>query len=86
MLNSDSKLYPHHLNDERTYDYFSKPVAEVVRHPTDPRIWGLKNLTTEKWVATISGGVMKDIEPGRSLPLASGSRVNFGKVEGELKY
>ena len=85
MLNADSKLYPHHMKDGRAYD-FSKPVAEVVRHPTDPSVWGLKNLTAEKWVATVSGSAMKDVEPGRSLPLASGTRVGFGKVEGELRY
>ena len=85
MLNADSKLYPHHMSDGRAYD-FSKPLAEVVRHPSDPNIWGLKNLTAEKWVATVSGGPMKDVEPGKSLPLASGTKVSFGKMEGEVRY
>ena len=58
-----------------------KVCAEVSTHPTDPNIWGLKNCTGEKWVATMSDGGVKDIEPGRSVRLADKTKVNFGKVE-----
>lgn len=85
MLNADSQLYPHHMGDGRAYD-FSKPVGEVVRHPTDPNVWGLKNVTGDKWVSTLVGGALKDVEPGRSVPLASNTKINFGKVEGEIRY
>ena len=43
MLNRDTQLFPHHVDDQRLYD-FSQPVAAVIQHPTDPRIWGLKNM------------------------------------------
>jgi len=85
MLNHDSKLYPHHVDDGRLFD-FSGPVAEVVRHPQNPGIWGLKNLSSEKWVVIAQDGTAKDVEPGKSAPLASGSRINFGKVEGDIRY
>lgn len=85
LLNADSKLYPHHMDDGRAYD-FSKAVAEVVRHPTDPNVWGLKNLGTEKWVTTLANGTMKDVEPGRSVPLAANTKISFGKVEAEIRY
>ncbi len=81
MLNADTKLFGHHFEDN--FD-FSTPLAEVVRHPTDPNIWGLKNLTLSKWVATFSDGAVKDIETGRSVPLGRGVKVNFGKVVGEI--
>jgi serine/threonine protein kinase len=84
MLNADSKLYPHHMSDGRAFD-FSAPVAEVVRHPKDPGVWGLKNLGGEKWVATLATG-LRDVEPGRSVPLAANTRINFGKVEGTIVY
>jgi serine/threonine protein kinase len=88
MLTHEGKLYKHHLDNARAKDYdFTKPAAEVVRHPTDPNIWGLKNCTTEKWVATMPDGkTVKDVEPGRSVPLATNTKVNFGKVEGEIHY
>jgi serine/threonine protein kinase len=85
MLNADSKLYPHHMGDGRAFD-FTKPVAEVVRHPTDPNLWGLKNLAGEKWVVTFPNGTVKDVESSRSVPLAANTKISFGKIEAEIRY
>ena len=85
LLNADAKLYPHHMNDGRAYD-FAKAAAQVVPHPTDPNVWGLKNLGTEKWVTTLANGTMKDVEPGRSVPLVASTKIQFGKVEAEIRY
>ncbi|MBY0527025.1 MAG: hypothetical protein K2R98_26765 [Gemmataceae bacterium] len=85
MLNHDTKLFPHHIDEQKLFD-FSKPAAEVSRHPKDPSQWGLKNLTGEKWTMTVMDGAMKDIEPGRSVPLAPGVKINFGKTVGEIAY
>ena len=84
MLNHDTQLFPHHTDDERLYD-FSQSVAEVNQHPTDPRRWGLKNLSDEKWVSTLSDGTVRDVEPGRSVTLARGTKIHFGKLEGEIR-
>ena len=86
MLSHEGKLYQHHLNPGSMDFDFSKPCAEVTPHPTDPSVWGLKNCTTEKWVTSMPDGSLKDIEPGRSVRIASGTKVNFGKVEGEMRY
>ena len=83
MLNSDTKLYRHHLGSD-DFD-LSNAAAEVVRHPTNPNVWGLRNLTSEKWVATTTDG-LKDVDPGKSAPLVSGVKISFGKVEGEIRY
>ena len=83
MLTHQAKLFPHHLDDHQPFD-FTKPVAEVVQHPKDPSIWGLKNLTNDKWVITTTDGSIKDVEPGRSAPLVIGTKVSFGRVEGEI--
>ncbi len=85
MLNRDTRLFPHHVDVQRKWD-FSRPVAEVTRHPTDPSIWGLKNLSSEKWVLTKSDGSIQEVEVGRSAPLAVGSKINFGSIEGEIRY
>ncbi len=83
MLNHNTRLFPHHIDSERRYD-FSVPLAEVNQHPNNPNIWGLKNLGAEKWVITTSDGAVKDVDPGRNVTLAQGTRINFGKVEGEI--
>lgn len=84
MLNHDTHLFPHHIDDGRLYD-FSAPVAVVAVHPTNPHIWGLKNLSQNKWFITSADGNVKDVEPGKSVTLAVGTKIKFGKTEGEIK-
>lgn len=86
MLNHDSQLFPHHVDDQRLYD-FSAPVAAVVRNPNQPEVWGLSNLSAEAWTFhSAANPVPQTVEPGRSLTLSSGLFVNFGKVEAEIRY
>jgi len=85
MLNHDTHLFPHHVDDERRYD-FTQPLAAVTPHPTEPSIWGLKNLSRHTWSATNQSGEVKDVGPGRSVTLAVGTRINFGRAEGEITF
>lgn len=82
MLNHDTKLFPHHIDDQRMYD-FSLPIAEITRHPSDSNIWGIKNLSNNKWVIMVDGKI-KDVEPGRNVVIKKGIKINFGKIEGEI--
>jgi eukaryotic-like serine/threonine-protein kinase len=84
MLNYDTKLFPHHIDPQKIFD-FSKSVATVTQHPHDPSIWGIKNLSQEKWVCTTADGRAKDVEPGRSVMMAVGTKIDFGKAEGEIR-
>ncbi len=83
MLNYDTRLFPHHTDPHKAYD-FSKPVAAVSQHPKNPQIWGLKNLSDEKWVATGADKSAKDVEPGRSVTLVKGTQIDFGRIKGEI--
>lgn len=85
LLSHDTKLHPHHIEDQAVID-FARASAEVVRHPSDPKIWGLKNLTQDKWTITTVDGVIRDVAPGRSVPLAPGTQIAFGGVEGQILY
>lgn len=84
MLNHDTRLFPHHVDDDRLYD-FSTEVAAMVQHPQNPNLWGIKNCSKEKWVSTTSEGKTSDVEPGRSVALAVGTRINFGRKVGEIR-
>jgi len=84
MLNHNTKLFPHHIDDQRTFD-FVLPVAEVSQHPQKPDVWGLKNVSDTRWSMTLSDGTIKDVDPQRTAPLAIGVRINFGKFEGEIR-
>jgi len=84
LLNFDTQLFPHHTDDQRMYN-FSEPVAAVAAHPSNPQIWGLKNLSQSKWVVNTPDGAVKDVEPGRSVTLVVGTKIHFGKTEGEIR-
>jgi eukaryotic-like serine/threonine-protein kinase len=84
MLNYNTELFPHHIDDNKRFD-FSQAVASVTQHPTNPNIWGLKNISQEKWSTTDVNGNLKEIQPGRSVTLATGTKINFGKAEGEIR-
>ena len=83
MLNHDTLLFAHHVDEEKKYD-FTEPVAAVTKHPLDPEIWGLKNISMQTWSTTNQKGEVKDVSPGRSVTLALGTRINFGHTEGEI--
>lgn len=84
MLNHDSQLFPHHLNENRPHD-FSQVSATVQQHPKDPGKWGLKNLSSDRWVLNLADGSARDIEPGRSAALTVGSTIHFGNTKGQIR-
>jgi len=84
MLNHDTRIFPHHVDDRHLYD-FSRPVAEVSRHPSKPGVWGLKNVSGEKWVMTTPKEINKDVPPGKNIPLVNGTRIHFGNKQGEIR-
>lgn len=74
-------LFPHLLDEENTL------VAEVVQNPKNPKIWGLKNHTSNPWTGTKKDGSTLTVEPGRAAILTNGLVIQFsrevkGKVEG----
>jgi serine/threonine protein kinase len=84
MLNADSKLFAHHLEGSAHLD-FSKPLAEVTRHPSDPNRWGLKNLTDDSWTAVLTDGSAHQVEPSRNVTLAPGTVIHFPREDGEIR-
>ena len=84
MLNDGACLYAHHT--ERASEYqFATPTAQVVQHPTNKTIWGLKNRSAETWTVFSADGSSQQVPPDRSFTIATGTRVVFGKVEGEIR-
>lgn len=82
MLNSNSKIYMHHIKDNLD---FNTGVAEVTQHPKNPDLWGLKNVSNELWSIVKADGNVASVEPGKSVSLSIGTRINFGTVEGEIR-
>ena len=82
MLNADTQLFPHHMG--ALYD-LTAPTAEVARHPKDPSIWGLKNLSQGAWTATPRDAAATPVPPGRSVSLKQGTVIDFGTTTAEVR-
>lgn len=84
MLNHDTKLYAHHTDSTKKFD-FSTPQAVLSRHPQDPNRWGLQNLSNNPWTITLPDNSIKTVDPQRSVNLAAGVSINFGNVTAEIR-
>ena len=85
MLNHDTLLYPHHLDEQRRYEV-DAPAAEVTQHPQNPQVWGLRNLSEQRWTSQNVDGQLNEIEPGQTVTLSSGLRIQFGSRQGEVRF
>jgi DNA-binding helix-hairpin-helix protein with protein kinase domain len=83
MLNHDTTLFSHHLGGKQSYN-FETTAAEVTVNPRDTTKFGLKNLGHQRWMVTTQLGRNIEVEPGQSVGLASGLRINFGSTTGEI--
>jgi hypothetical protein len=70
--------------DGRPGSWFSRTVARVARKPDNPGVLGLMNLCRQAWSVTLADGTVVRIEPGRSVRLAAGVRIDFGSVTAEV--
>ena len=60
-------------------------VAQVNPNPNNSSILGLQNCSSGIWVATLSSGEQRQVASGRSIKLATGTKINFGSVAGEIR-
>lgn len=67
-------IHRHHFDplQPRQLDH---PLAEIVAHPTDAKILGLRNCGTSPWRAMLRQGQLVQVEPGRSCNLAAVSEL-----------
>jgi len=90
LMSVGTKLLARHLVTSLLPDKGSVVLGEVVVNPTDPRITGLRNLTTQPWTATFSDGGVKEVPPQRAVPITPGVSICFpaslpaGQVNGTI--
>ena len=79
MLNQNTILYAHHIKGD--FD-FSTQIGKISKHPTQPNRWGLTNTAPDNWTLTKKSGESVVIPPGKTAPLATDAKINFGPAEG----
>ena len=79
LITPNTKIFSHYLFDD--YD-IETVVAEVVRNPKNPKIWGLKNKTDENWTYLQKNGTSLTVTKDKSATIAHEAKINFGKSIG----
>lgn len=84
LLNKGCKIYQYHF-DSTQGDGVGDVVAEMVQHPQNPNVWGLRNNGKEKWSVARPDGTMLEIPPEKSFQPVDGTKIYFGRGEGLIR-
>lgn len=84
LLTADAKLRRRHTDPHADEDSADDVLGEVVRHPTDPNAWGLRNLSPSPWVASSADGNNVTVPPQKSIRLTAGLKVHLLGTMAEL--
>jgi len=79
VLFPGKKLYRCHA-DSNSDDY-DEVCGEVIRNPSNPQIWGLKNLSRMTWTAKLLDGSTKQVAQSGVLVIPKTTSIDFGNCE-----
>lgn len=83
ILNCDTKLIEFHIRKIKSNNCL-KVVGQVVQHPTQPNVWGMKNISESTWKIINKDLNPIEVPPQKSFGLTLGTKVMFGEREGEI--
>lgn len=81
LLDRHTRLLRHHIAGD--YD-LATSIGAVSQHPSDPRRWGITNLSDDVWTFIRPDGTQSAVEKGRSAPIMAGGRIDFGPTAGTI--
>jgi eukaryotic-like serine/threonine-protein kinase len=83
LLTKDAKILRRHIDPIGNEDQSSEVVAQVAQNPANPRVWGIRNLTSNPWAAATDGTTV-EVTPQKAVPLKAGLKMNMGGVSAEV--
>ena len=70
---------------EKNNDDFETVTGEVIENRLKKGLFGIKNLSRKTWSATFPDGSVKDVGPGKGVPIWQGLKIDFeDSVHGEI--
>jgi serine/threonine protein kinase len=74
LVQPENELHPYHLNPLAP-ERIDAPIGRIESHPSDPRILGLKNLSSKDWTAQLGNGQFMTVPPGQRCNLAQATEI-----------
>lgn len=84
VLSEETIISKRHITRRPPEEEDGIVLGKVVRHPSDPGIWGIRNLTGSAWSAITKDGVTMEIPPQKAVPLNPGIRIRIEGIEMEI--
>lgn len=75
LAQPENELHPHHFNP-LAIERIDAPIGRIQAHPSDSRIIGLENLSSQAWSARYSNGQTVEVAPGKRCNLHQLSEIN----------
>ncbi|MEN6443896.1 MAG: protein kinase [Methanoregula sp.] len=80
VLTLGSTILSRHLASHNGTDDGSRIIGVVVSHPAIAHAAGIRNQSSDPWLATFPDGTMTSVPPGRAVPLNPGTTITMEGV------
>ena len=83
LLSKNAQLLGRHLqplSEEKAADV----VGQVVQNPSDPAVWGLRNLSATPWIVTFPDGTSQPVPPQRAAPFVADLKIQIGQTVAQI--
>jgi DNA-binding helix-hairpin-helix protein with protein kinase domain len=84
LLTGKKSLLRRHLSPGAREEQEAVEVGQVVPHPKNPSVWGVRNLTDTPWKVTFPDGKTMEVGKERSVPLHPGTCLEMDSVSAEI--
>ena len=81
LLDHETRVYAHHLGEDRGRHDFQHALAEVREHPRRPGRYGLTNLDDRSWQVTVRSGQNYRVAKDGSVALHGGTTITVGACQ-----
>lgn len=81
ILRKNTRILGRHLKNPKFPE--NALIGSLVQHPTNPRIWGIRNETVIPWEAIFLDKT-EPVPPGRSIPVQNRVRIDIGGTISEI--
>lgn len=86
LLKPTFKLKRRHVDpSEAALSGKDETIGEMVQNPNDPKMWGLKNLTTKPWNVRSASGTASEVPPGKSVGIVKGIEIFIENARATIK-
>ena len=73
-----------HVDPSNDSQIASTVIGEVAQNPSNPKVWGIRNLSQSPWTTTSTNGAANEVPPQRSAILSAGLKLNIRGVTAEI--